>query len=163
MDDRLRPLVEILELNTTLLHNCCQGVSDGDAGRRLADRGNNIGFLASHLIDARHFLAAQIGHGLSNPLSEALADARSIEEIVELPSLTELLDAWDRISRHLRREVRGLTPGALDEESSASFPISGRSRLSMIAFLLQHESYHIGQMGFLRRQLGYPAMAYDPL
>ena len=26
--------------------------------------------------------------------------------------------------------------------------------------LVQHDSYHIGQLGFLRRQLGKPAMAY---
>ena len=30
----------------------------------------------------------------------------------------------------------------------------------MIAFLAQHDSYHLGQMGFLRRQLGKPAMSY---
>ena len=30
----------------------------------------------------------------------------------------------------------------------------------MIAFLVQHDAYHIGQVAFLRRQLGRPAMAH---
>jgi uncharacterized damage-inducible protein DinB len=30
----------------------------------------------------------------------------------------------------------------------------------MIAFLVQHDSYHVGQMAFLRRQLGKAAMSY---
>jgi uncharacterized damage-inducible protein DinB len=30
----------------------------------------------------------------------------------------------------------------------------------MIAFLAQHDAYHIGQVAFLRRQLGRPAMSY---
>jgi uncharacterized damage-inducible protein DinB len=34
------------------------------------------------------------------------------------------------------------------------------TRLGMIAFLTQHDSYHVGQAAFLRRQIGRPAMTY---
>ena len=34
------------------------------------------------------------------------------------------------------------------------------AELALIAFLMQHDSYHIGQVAFLRRQLGKPAMVY---
>ncbi len=34
------------------------------------------------------------------------------------------------------------------------------AELGLSAFLMQHHSYHIGQMAFLRRQLGKPAMVY---
>jgi uncharacterized damage-inducible protein DinB len=30
----------------------------------------------------------------------------------------------------------------------------------MLAFLVQHESYHIGQMALIRKYIGYPAMKY---
>jgi uncharacterized damage-inducible protein DinB len=32
--------------------------------------------------------------------------------------------------------------------------------LGALAFLAQHESYHVGQVALLRRQLGLPAMSY---
>jgi uncharacterized damage-inducible protein DinB len=32
--------------------------------------------------------------------------------------------------------------------------------LGLIAFLAQHDSYHLGQLAFLRWQLGHPAMSY---
>jgi uncharacterized damage-inducible protein DinB len=32
--------------------------------------------------------------------------------------------------------------------------------LGLVAFLVQHDSYHLGQVAFLRRQLGHPAMSY---
>jgi uncharacterized damage-inducible protein DinB len=32
--------------------------------------------------------------------------------------------------------------------------------LGLIAFLVQHDSYHLGQIAFLRKQLGKPAMSY---
>ena len=34
------------------------------------------------------------------------------------------------------------------------------AELALIAFLMQHDAYHIGQVAFLRRQLEQPAMAY---
>ena len=40
------------------------------------------------------------------------------------------------------------------------FPLGDSTELGLLAFLVQHDSYHVGQMGFIRRQLGKPAMAY---
>lgn len=34
------------------------------------------------------------------------------------------------------------------------------TRLGLIAFLAQHDSYHLGQIAFLRRQFGKAAMSY---
>lgn len=39
-------------------------------------------------------------------------------------------------------------------------PLAGPTLLGTIAFLMQHESYHVGQMGLLRKQLGRPATTY---
>ena len=39
-------------------------------------------------------------------------------------------------------------------------PLARPALLGTIAFLMQHESYHVGQMGLLRKELGHPAMAY---
>jgi len=40
------------------------------------------------------------------------------------------------------------------------FPIDDSTSLGLITFLAQHEFYHIGQLAFLRRQLGHAAMSY---
>jgi len=48
----------------------------------------------------------------------------------------------------------------LAQANADRFPLADGTRLGMIAFLVQHDSYHVGQMAFLRRQLGKPAMSY---
>ena len=80
MDPRITSLAAIFELNTDLLLNCLDGLSQGDAQRRLDGGGNSIIFLAAHLADTRHFLLGRLGHPLANPLSRYLADAQSIED-----------------------------------------------------------------------------------
>jgi uncharacterized damage-inducible protein DinB len=160
MDPRVAPLAAIFELNTDLLVNCLADLSEAEARRCLEAGGNNIAFLAAHLADTRHFLAKRLGAPLANPLARYLASAGSIQEILVWPSLEEIQSAWLRISAHLDQVLESLTAEDVSQLDAHRFPIDDHTRLGMIAFLVQHDSYHLGQIGFLRRQLGKPAMSY---
>ena len=160
MDVRLAPLVTILDLNTDLLLNCLEGLSDSEAQYRLPGGGNSVAFLAAHLTDSRHYLSSRLGHPLANPLSRYLADAKSIDEIRSWATLDQVRAAWLAISAHLLTTLESLTTEELDTPNVPRFPITDTTPLGMIAFLTQHDSYHIGQVGFVRRQLGKPAMVY---
>ena len=160
MDSQVAPLHAILRLNTDLLLNCLDGLSDEEALRRLEGGGNTVAFLAAHLTDSRHFLANRLGHPLANRLSRYLAQASSIDDIVEWPSLAEQLQRWGTVSRHLCDVVAARTPQDLRRADVHRFPLGDSTELGLITFLVQHDSYHIGQLGFLRRQLGKPGMAY---
>ena len=160
MNPQVAPLAALYELNTDLLLNCLDGLTDAEAQRRLEAGGNSVTFLAGHLADTRHFLVARLGHPLPNPLARYLADVRSIEEIRELPSLEELRTEWQAVSSHLDAVLSELTPDELAEPNVHRFPLEDSTRLGMIAFLAQHDSYHLGQIAFIRRQLGKPPMSY---
>jgi uncharacterized damage-inducible protein DinB len=160
MDPQVRSLAILYDLNTDLLLNCLEGLSDSESQKRLEAAGNSITFLASHLTDSRHFLLARLGHILPNPLARYLADVRSIDDIKEWPSLEQIRSAWLAVSEHLQTVLSGLTPAELAEPNAHRFPIEDTSRLGMIAFLVQHDSYHLGQIGFIRRRLEKPPMSY---
>jgi len=160
MEPQVAPLHALLELNTDLLLNCLDGLSDEEARRRLEGGGNSVAFLAAHLTDTRHFLANRLGHPRANPLSRYLAEASSIDDIVEWPTLAEQRDWWRAVSRHVGEVVAGRTAEELRRPKVHRFPLEDTTELGLIAFLMQHDSYHIGQMAFLRRQLGKPAIIY---
>jgi uncharacterized damage-inducible protein DinB len=160
MQPPVAPLAAILDLNTSLLLNCLAGLSDREAQQRLEAGGNSITFLASHLADSRHFLASRLGQPLANPLARYLDDVRNIEDIRDWPSLDEIGPAWRGVSAHLQTTLDTLTEAALAEPNVHRMPIGDGSRLGLIAFLVQHDSYHLGQVAFLRRQLGKPPMSY---
>lgn len=162
MEPEVAPLAALYELNTDLLLNCLDDLTDEEARQRLAAGGNSVTFLASHLVDSRHFLASRLGQSLPNPLARYLADVRSIEDIRDLPALDEIRPAWSEVSAHLQSLLGGLTAAELKETNVHRFPLGDKSRLGMIAFLVQHDSYHLGQVAFLRRQLGKPPMSYAP-
>lgn len=160
MDPQLAPLAAILDLNTDLLLNCLAGLSDAEAQVQLAGGGNSILFLAAHLTDSRHFLAGRVGQPLDNPMSGYLAGARRIDEIAAWPSLAEVRGAWSAVSAHLVSALAAVSAADLARPITDRFPVSDRTELGVITFLVQHDTYHLGQAAFLRRQLGHPAMTY---
>ncbi len=160
MNPAVAPLAAILDLNTDLLLNCLDGLSEAEAEHRLQGGGNSLAFLVAHLADTRHFMATRLKRPLGNPLTPLLADARSIDDIRGWPPTDELRAAWRAISDHLAAVLPALTDQELGEPNVHRFPVSDSSRLGLITFLTQHDSYHVGQAAFLRRQIGKPAMVY---
>jgi uncharacterized damage-inducible protein DinB len=160
MNPAVAPLAAILDLNTDLLLNCLDGLSEAEAQHRLQGGGNSLAFLIAHLADTRHFMATRLKRPLANPLTPLLADARSIDDIRGWPPLDDLRAAWRAIGDHLATVLPSLTAEELSEPNVHRFPLGDTTRLGMIAFLAQHDSYHVGQAAFLRRQIGKAAMAY---
>ena len=160
MDVRLAPLRVTLDLNRRLFLAALDGVDDSIAVRRPNEHTNHMAFIACHLLDARHFLVSYCGQETDKPFKEVL-DAECFEDIAKFPALQKIKDAWGDISRILYDTLSKLEQGDLAKESTQPFPVEDRTVLGGITFLLEHESYHIGQLGLLRRFFGLPPMKYS--
>jgi len=79
----------------------------------------------------------------------------------DLPALDTIRAEWRRVSTHVERLLGVAIRDQRAAPSTRRFPVDDPSVGAGLAFLLQHESYHIGQIALLRRQHGYPAMTYD--
>jgi uncharacterized damage-inducible protein DinB len=160
MDPRVAPLARVLRLNAQLLVNCVDGLSDEQADTRVLPAVNSVSFLVAHLTDARYTLLGVLGGVAENPHATLLADARGIDDVPALPPLAELVEAWWTVDGALASRLAAVTAEALDERAPHSYPGGDPSVLGTLAFLTQHDSYHIGQLAMLRRALGFPAMRY---
>lgn len=155
------PIVEILELNTRLFRNCLSGADEETIRRRITDNTNSLHFLGCHLVDSRYFVLKMIGETVSSPFPE-LDSVRTIAEMPDPgPSLKALLESWEHVSPILGERIRGLGVAELEAVSQTQFPSVPGTLLGGLTFLMQHESYHIGQMALLRKALGFKAMSYS--
>lgn len=156
----LAPIADLYRLNTRLVLNCLDGLSDDDATARVTPTTNNIAFLAVHLTNVRFFLAKMLGRELENPLAATFGEVKSIEEITAFPAVDELRRLWTEISKQVMDSLKTAKPELLESKMAHRFPVWDSSILGAVAFLAQHESYHLGQLAFLRKALGHAAMAY---
>lgn len=160
MDPRVAPVAEIYRLNGWLFHNCLDGLTDAQGAARPTPATNSAAFIAAHVAESRFALAAWLGAPVENPLAAALEGAKGIDDVRELPALAEIRAAWDRASAAMTARLAELTAEELDGPSPARFPAGGPTLLGALAFLAQHDSYHIGQLALLRKHAGLPAMRY---
>ena len=161
MHESVAPLSQIMELNTRLFLNCLCDLDDSVTQKRPNEETNNIAFVALHLLDARYYLCDQVGAPVSNQLKDELASYNSFEDISEFPPLESVRSAWQQAGETLSAGLGKLSETDIAKTISDSFPIEDHTLLGGIAFLLQHESYHIGQLAFMRKFFGYGATSYD--
>jgi len=160
MERRIEALQKLLLLDTRLLENCLDGVDDELARRRLTSNTNHIGFVVCHVVDSRYFLARMLGSDAECQFKQQLEGVRSVEDMREIPALADLRHAWAGVSAILSERFSEITEGELCEPYAHQFPVD-RTLLGGVAFLLQHEAFHLGQLAFLRKALGLGPMRYD--
>ena len=155
MDNRMQPVTGILELNANLFRRALEGVDQAAAERRPNDHTNSLAFIACHVLHARFYVMKLAGHERTNPW-QALFDAPTdITTMKEYPPLNEIMAEWDELHEATLACLEALTTAELDAQSPAIFPTEDTSILGAIAFLAFHEAYHVGQMGLVRKYLGF--------
>jgi hypothetical protein len=120
-----------------------------------------MGFLAIHMLDARFFLAGFLGAEAVHPFKEMFDRIESIDDIVSYPELDAVMKAWREVSDALLERFSRLGEDDLAAGAPLEFPVDDGTVLGGIAFLLEHESYHLGQLGFLRKLHDLDPMSYD--
>src|SRR5512143_125535 len=155
MHPSVTPLAAIFRLNTELLLNCLDDLDDEIAGRRGAPPHNSIAFLTAHLTESRHYLASILGHPVASPFSPGFIRARNLDEAGPLPPVASLREYWEAISAHLAVIIERLDTPRLAQDGPR-LPGSDGTLLGALAFLAQHDSYHLGQVALLRRLQGLP-------
>lgn len=151
---------DLFRLNTTLFVNCLVDLTDSQARTRPNGTTNSVAFIAGHLVETRAWTCRYLGAPCPPPFGGALEHATGIDQIAELPSLEAIRTGWAEVSGLLVGRLAGMEPDRWDAPSSQRFPGVAGTVLGGVAFLAQHESYHIGQLALLRKFLGFPAMAY---
>ncbi|HSB54900.1 MAG TPA: DinB family protein [Gemmatimonadales bacterium] len=162
MDPRLIIPLDILRLNTRLYRNCLTGLSDEQAQKRANGRGetNSAAFIAAHLVDSRYYLLNLLGRKVPSPLKGCEGGFMRIDKVIGYPPLSEIQAAWTAVGELIERQLETMSPAALDAKFE-DFPMPIPTVLGALSFMTQHECYHLGQLGLLRKHAGFEAMAYS--
>jgi uncharacterized damage-inducible protein DinB len=163
MDPRVIAPAETLRINTKLFRNCLHGMTQTQAEARPADGGNSALWVAAHMVKARYGLLKRLGVERANPLPAELINAKGIDDVTVWPAVADVLAAWTDVSHVLRDRLPQLTAAELDAKVEVRFPVFEQTQFAVLVFMVQHDSYHLGQLSMLRKVLGMSGMSYtDP-
>ena len=161
MNNPLYHLELILKLNTRLFANTLSGVNDQQSEERISDHNNSLKWIATHTVWARYNLLSFLGKPSTNPYNSLFENFKPYDAADKYPSIEAIKREWEKASTLLNEAISTVTSEHLAAQSPLKNPTGDFTNGGTIAFLAQHESYDIGQLGLLKKYLTSEAMAYN--
>ncbi len=153
------PIITQFELQTRLFNNCLEGFNK-EYNKQPNATTNHAAWLAGHIIFARTNIANLLGMNIPNPYDELYANFKPIESGAKYPDVPNVTKNWNELSGKFMAKLNTLTEDDLKRESPLKLPVNDGTMRGTLAFFAHHESYHIGQLGLVRRYHGYDGMKY---
>ncbi len=129
-----------------------QGITHKDSLVQPGVAGNCLNWVLGHIVVSRGSILRLVGEepvwdeAQSKPYARGVA---AVQHPSELLKLEIIKDAFGQSQKTLDQALRKMTPEAFSRQVSDK-----KSLGQQLAFLQFHETYHIGQLGLLRRILG---------
>jgi uncharacterized damage-inducible protein DinB len=150
----LTTAAQIYERNHSLLARAIEGLSAEQWLMQPCEGANCALWIVGHIVWARSRALQLIGFTWTKPWISLFERGSKPAAEGIYPPVEEVLDAWD--------DLRVSFPAALEQISDATLAIAAQQPSpsldgtvgGMIAFLAMHESYHVGQLVYLRRLVG---------
>ena len=139
------------------------GISEEDALRRIDGRTNHIIWMVGNFLDMRFALGKVLGLEVENPHNDLFFQGKALDENFNYPTLTELKESFHQISPLVYQKLLEIS----DEELNKAFPMGmnieffPENVLNFVGMCIGREDYLCGQIGLMRRILGYEGMKYD--
>lgn len=150
----------IFNLNTRLFNNTLAGVTEEQSEERISGHSNSFKWVATHTVWARYNTLMFLGKAVQNPYPGLFENFKPYDTADKYPSLEEIKKEWQKASELLKEALSSISDEVLSADSPLKSPIGDNTNAGTIAFLAQHESYDIGQLGFLKKYLTQEAMSY---
>ena len=159
MDPVVRTFSQLLTVNDGLLRKALEGTSDEEAWRAPGADANPLYWIAGHLAIYRNNLAQTLGAG-GRELAWASLFRRTSQPDAAAggPKLAEILETLLTSSQQLQERFPQLQEADLAVEAAIRVPSKDRTIRGLIAFMVYHEAYHVGQLAYLKKWLGYPGI-----
>jgi hypothetical protein len=153
----IEPIALIFKLNNVLVSRTLDGLSEDDVWSRHAG-GNPISWILGHITESRANLLGHLGAPFETGWGPLFPQGGAVLERARAPSRASIEAGWQATHQAMRDAFAGLGDRRLSEASPVDLP-GADSVAGLIGFYAFHESYHVGQLGYIRKRLGHSAVA----
>lgn len=152
------PIALIFAFNDPFVLQALDGLTPEELWRPLTKSNNPLLWVAGHIVQTRAMVLQIIGEQADTGWGTLFDRGAKIGDPKDYPSGPEIVRVMSEISPRLHAALAALKDEQLCRPSS--LPIPGLQTLTdELAFFALHESYHVGQLAYVRKGLGYPGLA----
>lgn len=159
MEGSLKPVAEQLAFNSTLLSGAFADLDDERASSMPAPGANSVKWLCGHVVTGRHHILTLLGTTASTaPWNNVFEDSTRDIDPAALPTIAHIAQRLEQSSMTVLQSLAKADQRLLRTAPASPFPTMENTTLAALAFLVNHEAYHVGQISYARRLLGLPGL-----
>ncbi len=154
MSNLLQPLVDILKFTTLNLTNGLADITNEAALKRvLGGCPNSLTHVVCHIIGSRYDMGKLAGLNEEFPWQDIFKTESACTDGENYPDIEEVRQVLQAISEKLISRLESLSDEEALAETPNAFPMQEKTVRGGLAFLIWHDSYHLGQVGAIRTTL----------
>ncbi len=152
------PIATIFATNEYLVVQALEGLTNEQLWRTLTTRNNAMLWIAGHLVHTKAELLGLLGAPFDTGWGQRFARGVTVGDPTQYPSLEEVQRVIRLCNERLHASIATLDDARLTQPPTTAIPGANTfaDQLALFAF---HESYHVGQMAYIRKGLGFPPLA----
>ena len=155
MDANFECISGMFKTNTDIVNRAIEGILPEHWFLKLGEASNHLMWVAGHLVVSRGTVLKTLGSEWSAPWSSLFARGAKLASTDQYPGVEEIRKAWKDVSERLSASLAAVPAEVLTKPAPEGRPSFDRKVGGLVAFLAFHETYHVGQVGYLRKWLGY--------
>lgn len=154
-EGRIAAATHTFRMNAGMLERSFGDLERQEWLRRPAEWSNPVLWIVGHMIWGRSRVLAMLGEEWSRPWLPLFARGATLADDSQYPAPEEMMAAWHDVTAHLSAALDAAPAEALAAPVGEKSPSYDGTVGGMITFLAFHESYHVGQVAYLRCWLGH--------
>jgi uncharacterized damage-inducible protein DinB len=155
MSTDISTVASIIDRNSRVFDKSTEGIPADKWLARPSENSNHLLWVAGHVVVHRAKMHKLLGSEWTAPWEKLFLRGSTLASSEAYPAAEEILRAWREVSEKLSAALAGASVEALSKPSAPPTPSFDGTLGGTIAFLTFHETYHVGQMSYLRKWLGY--------
>ncbi len=159
MENIISSTAEIFSFNTGFFLSNLDGFGEKEARTQINNGVNPVLWIAGHNVYSRYIVNRLAGVNAEYPSEELFKMGAIYNPDAKYPSIETIKEEWSKISESMMETLDNMDETSLLKDCPHKFPVKENTTISGICFMLMHESYHIGQIGYIRKALGLKTFA----
>jgi uncharacterized damage-inducible protein DinB len=154
------PIATIFAINDGFVLPALEGLTDDELWKKPTDRNNAMLWIAGHVVQTRATILQLLGEPVDTgwgKLFDRGAAAANVRDADRYPSCDEIEKTMREITPRLHAKLASLDDTYLAGPARLQVP-GTKTVADELAFFALHESYHVGQLAYVRKGLGYPGL-----
>lgn len=152
------PIAMIFKINDDLLRRAVDGLTKEELWQRPTDKNNPMLWILGHVVQTRARILQLLDEPFDTGWGNLFGRGAPLKEQAPYPPLKEITRILNEVNRLLYAKFESLDDAQLARAAQGLELPRAKTLADQLAFFGLHESYHVGQMGYVRKALGHPAL-----